>query len=331
MIRAALAMSRTSHDRVVDADFLDRLRRTVELAPGVLTEFSSPAARAVLADVEVLVTSWGCPRLDAAVLAAAPRLRAVVHAAGSVRAHVGEAAWDRGVAVSSAAAANAVPVAEYTLAVVLLAGKRVLAAADEYRRLRSRAATAVAERGGNHGATVGVLSASLVGRRVLDLLRPFDLEVLVHDPHVPDRELRALGAEPVGLLELAARSDVFSIHTPLLPETRGLVDARVLAALRDGATVVNTARGAVVDAGALTAELLSGRLSAVLDVTDPEPLPADSPLWECRNVLLTPHVAGSLGNELRRLTDCAAEEVERFAAGRPFAHPVTRTALSRTA
>ncbi|GAA0293859.1 hydroxyacid dehydrogenase [Kineococcus aurantiacus] len=331
MIRAALAMSRPSYDRVVDASFLDRLRRTVDLAPAPLTEFTSPAARAVLADVEVLVTGWGCAPLDAAAVAAAPRLRAVVHTAGTVRGHVRDAVWDRGVVVSSAAAANAVPVAEYTLAVVLLTGKGVLAAAEAYRRVRTRAATAVSERGGNLGATVGVLSASLVGRRVVELLRPFDLHVLVHDPHVPEEELRALGAEPVGLLELAARSDVFSIHTPLLPETRGLVDARVLAALRDGATVVNTARGAVVDADALAAELVSGRLNAVLDVTDPEPLPPDSPLWECRNVLLTPHVAGSLGNELRRLTTSAAEEVERFAAGLPLAHPVTRPALSRTA
>ncbi|MEZ0491002.1 hydroxyacid dehydrogenase [Kineococcus sp. TBRC 1896] len=330
MMRAALAMSPPTYDRIVDGPFLDRLHRCVDLRPGVLTEFSSPAALAALSEVDVLVTGWGCPVLDPAVVSSAPRLRAVVHAAGSVRAHVTPAVWERGIVVSSAAAQNAVPVAEFTLAVVLLAGKDVLAAAHGYRARRSRPAT-LPEGRGNFGSTVGVLSASLVGRRVLELLRPFDVEPLVHDPYVPDAELRALGAEPVGLLELAARSDVFSVHTPLLPETRGLVDARVLAALPDGATVVNTARGAVVDAAALEAELLRGRLTAVLDVTDPEPLPADSPLWDLPNVLLTPHVAGSQGNELRRLTSAAAAEVERLAAGLPLRHPVAHPSLSRTA
>ncbi|WP_432561041.1 hydroxyacid dehydrogenase [Kineococcus sp. SYSU DK003] len=330
-MRAAFAMNTTSFERVVDERLAERLQRSVDLVREPLAEFASPQARAVLADVELLVTGWGCPVLTPEVVASAPRLRAVVHAAGSVRHHVTGAVWDRGIAVSSAAAANALPVAEYTVAMVLLAGKNVLAAADAYRAQRSRAATRVSDTGGNHGATVGVLSASLVGRRVLELLRPFDLHVLVHDPFVPGDVVRALGAEPVGLAELAERSDVFSVHTPLLPETRGLVDAPLLARLRDGATLINTARGAVVDPAALTAELLSGRLNAVLDVTDPEPLPIDSPLWDLTNVLLTPHVAGSLGNELRRLTDSAAQEVERFAAGLPFAHPVAHPALSRTA
>lgn len=330
-MRAALAMSAASRDRVVDRTFLDRLRAVVDLDETLLSEFTSPRALGVLAGVDVLVTGWGCPVLDAEVLDAAPRLRAVVHAAGSVRHHVSAACWERGIQVSSAAAANAVPVAEYTLAMVLLAGKAVLPAADAFRVERARTAMRFSESVGNYRSTVGILSASLVGRRVLELLQPHDLEVLVHDPFVPDSELRALGAEPVGLVELARRSDVFSVHTPLLPETRGLVDARVLASLRDGATLVNTARGAVVDPEALTRELLSGRLRAVLDVTDPEPLPPGSPLWSCPNVLLTPHVAGSLGNEMRRLTAAAADEVERLADGLPLAHPVAHPALSRTA
>jgi phosphoglycerate dehydrogenase-like enzyme len=330
-MRAALAMSAASHDRVVDETFLRRLRAVVDLDDTLLVDFTGPAALEVLAGVDLLVTGWGCPVLDAAALDAAPRLRAVVHAAGSVRHHVTAHCWERGIQVSSAAAANAVPVAEYTLAMVMLAGKGVLRSADAFRTERTRGAVRFGEAAGNYRSSVGILSASLVGRRVLELLRPHDLEVLVHDPFVPEAELRSLGAEPVGLAELARRSDVFSVHTPLLPETRGLVDARILGLLRDGATIVNTARGAGVDAEALTAELLTGRLHAVLDVTDPEPLPAGSPLWDRPNVLLTPHVAGSLGNELRRLTASAADEVERLVAGLPLAHPVAHPALSRTA
>ncbi|MEZ0166868.1 hydroxyacid dehydrogenase [Kineococcus sp. LSe6-4] len=332
-------MSRAAHDRVVTDEFLHRLAAVADVVPGVLEEFDSVPARRTLAEIDVLVTGWGCPALSAAAVAGAPRLRAVVHTAGTVRHHVTPAVWGRDIAVSSAAAANAVPVAEYTLATVLLAGKQVLASAENYRRASSRdtftdaAAGAVVldEATGNFGRTVGILSASLVGRRVVELLRPHDLRVLVHDPYVPDAAIRALGAEPVGLPELFERSDVLSVHTPLLPETRGLVSADLLARLPDGATLINTARGAVVDNEALVVELRAGRLHAVLDVTDPEPLPAGHALWDCPNVLLTPHVAGSLGNELRRLTACAAGEVERFAAGLPFAHPVLRAALERSA
>lgn len=326
-----LAMDPGTQRRIVDDGFVQRLSEVADVRSSRLTEFSSPDALSALAETELLVTGWGCPPLTTEVLAAAPRLRAVVHTAGTVRGLVTPAVWQAGITVSSAAAANAVPVAEYTLAVVLLAGKRVLAAAEDYRAIRSRVATEVAEAGGNFGPTVGVLSASLVGRRVVQLLQAHDVHVLLHDPYVTDEEVRALGAEPVGMRELFDRSDVLTVHTPLLPETRGLVDGALLARLHDGATLVNTARGAVLDSEALTAELLSGRLHAVLDVTDPEPLPADHALWDCPNVLLTPHVAGSAGNELRRLAAAAADEVERFAAGEPFAHEVTERTLEHSA
>jgi phosphoglycerate dehydrogenase-like enzyme len=166
---------------------------------------------------------------------------------------------------------------------------------------------------------------------VVELLRPFDLEVVVADPYLDDAGAAALGVARVELDELVATSDVVSLHAPDLPETRHLLDGRRLASMRRGATVVNTARGALVDTGALTEAVLSGHVRAVLDVTDPEPLPPDSPLWDHPAVLLTPHVAGSLGTELTRMGDLATSEVERLAAGQPFDHPVRAEELSRRA
>ncbi|NEA18894.1 hydroxyacid dehydrogenase, partial [Streptomyces halstedii] len=292
-------------------------------------DFATPAARAALADAEVLVTGWGCPPLDAGVLAAAPALRAVVHTAGSIRGHVTDACWERGIEVSSAAAANALPVAEYTVAMILLSGKRVL---ERARGLRAARAPddwlATPPDVGNYGRTVGLLSASLIGRRVIELLRPYDLRVLLHDPYVSDAEAAALGVRPVTLDALFAESDVVSVHTPLLPTTTGLVSGELLARMRPDAVLLNTARGAVVDQEALVGALRRGRIRAVLDVTDPDPLPPAHPLWDCDNVLITPHLAGSQGNELRRLADLAVEEVARWAAGDGFAHPVRRERLA---
>ncbi|AYL40194.1 hydroxyacid dehydrogenase (plasmid) [Streptomyces fungicidicus] len=328
--RAALAMSPDAAAAVLDAESLTDLAALCDLAPlPVLDDLTTSRARTVLADVDLLVTGWGCPPLDADVLRAAPRLRAVVHTAGSVRGHVTDACWERGIEVSSAAAANAVPVAEYTLAMILLTGKRVLETARDYRASRTRPDWLSTPRTvGNHRRTVGVLSASLIGRRVIELLRPHDVEVLLHDPFVDEAGAAELGVRSVGLAELFRRSDTVSVHTPLLPATRGLVGRELIDTMRPDAVLINTARGAVLDQDALADAALAGRIRAVLDVTDPEVLPPGHPLWQCDNVLLTPHLAGSQGNEWRRLAGLALSEITRWASGEGFLHPVRRERLA---
>ncbi|MFD8066563.1 hydroxyacid dehydrogenase [Streptomyces parvulus] len=323
-------MSADAASAVLAPQSLAAFRRVCDLAPfPVLDDLSSARAVSVLADVELLVTGWGCPPLDADVLRAAPRLRAVVHTAGSVRGHVTDACWDRGIEVSSAAAANALPVAEYTLAMILLSGKRVLERARDYRAARTRGNWLRTSRGvGNYRRTVGILSASLIGRRVIELLRPHDIEVLLHDPYVSEAEAAGLGVEAVGLPELFARCDTVSVHTPLLPATRGLVGRELIESMPADAVLINTSRGAVVDQAALTDAVLAGRVRAVLDVTDPEALPADHPLWDCEHALITPHLAGSEGNEWRRLADLALDETTRWASGAGFLHPVRRERLA---
>lgn len=328
--RAVAAMSRSAAAAVLGPEALAALAGVCDLAPlPVHDTFATDRARDALAEAELLITGWGCPPLDAAVLAAAPRLRAVVHTAGSVRGHVTEACWERGIEVSSAAAANALPVAEYTVAMILLSGKRVLERARSFRTARRRDNWLDTSADvGNYGRTVGILSASLIGRRVIELLAPYDLRVLLHDPYVPAAEATALGVRQAGLGELFEQSDVVSVHTPLLPATRGLVSRELLASMRQDAVLVNTSRGPVVDQEALVEVLLQDRIRAVLDVTDPEILPPGHPLWECENALITPHLAGSQGNEWRRLADLAVGEVARWAAGDGFAHPVHHERLA---
>src|SRR3954447_22204352 len=169
----------------------------LSMRPDLPGRLFTPAARERLAAVasvgtdlgtaEVLLTGWGCPPVTAEVLATAPRLRAIVHAAGGVKGHVTDACWERGILVSTAADANAVPVAEYTLAMILLANKGVHRAAREYARRRG-AMDLVAELPGvgNYRRTVGIVGASRIGRCVIALLGPFDLDVLVHDPYLPE-------------------------------------------------------------------------------------------------------------------------------------------------
>jgi phosphoglycerate dehydrogenase-like enzyme len=330
---AVLAMSPVLTQGMLTPAHLERLRASCELPdPQPLARFDEPRADDLLARAEILLTGWGSPPIDAAVLERAPQLRAIAHAAGSVKNHVAPACFERGVRVSSAAAVNALPVAEYALAAILFANKRVFRLQRRYAEVRGfRLWPGEFPDLGNHGKVIGIVGASRVGRRLIELLRPFDFRVLVCDPYLDPGEAENLGVELVELDALLERADVVSLHAPSLPETRHMLDAGRLARLRDGAILINTARGALVDGEALVRELVSGRIDAVIDTTEPEVLPADSPLYDLPNVFLTPHVAGAMGAETRRLVELALDEIERFVRGEVLHHEVRREDLERIA
>ncbi|OAH13666.1 hydroxyacid dehydrogenase [Streptomyces jeddahensis] len=330
--RAVFAMDPVHLPLLFPPPLMARLQELAELDTDVVVQdFTEPSAAAALAGAEVLITGWGCPHLDEEVLAAAPQLHTVLHAAGSVRSLVGEALWADGVTICSAVKGNALPVAEYTLAMILLAGKDAFAHRERYRGTHAYPSPAETAHTGNLGRRVGVIGASRVGRRLLQLLQPLDLTVALYDPYVDAGEAAALGAELLSLEELLRSSDIISLHAPDIPETYRMLDHDRLALIRDGGVLINTSRGALVDPVALTDELVSGRLSAVLDVTEPEPLPTASPLYALPNVFLTPHIAGSLGNELERLGRIVVEELERLVAGLPPAHEVRHADLAHVA
>ncbi len=323
---ALVVMSRESFEGHFDAARLARLTDLVTLGDPVWTDdLDSSAVRARLADVEVMLTSWGAPRLTPERLDAAPALRAVLHCAGSVRGLVGDDVWRRGIRITSAADTNAIPVAQYTLAAIIFAGKKVpFLAADE--RLAYEGWGRVRGYGdlSNFAQTVGIVGFSRIGRKVVDLLKVLDgTTCLVSDPHADPAEVAAAGATLVELVDLLPRVDVLSLHAPELQQTRHLIGADQLRLLPDHATVINTARGSLIDSAALAAECACGRLFAILDVTDPEPLPASSPLRRLAHVMVTPHVAGSLGSEIGRLAEHTIDELARWIKRQPLRGEVT--------
>ncbi|MEU9367629.1 hydroxyacid dehydrogenase [Streptomyces avermitilis] len=299
---------------------------TIEPPPCSAAELSAD----MLASVDVLVTGWGAPRLTAELLDSAPRLALVLYAAGSVRPLVTEESWARGVRVTSAGTLIADKVADFALSQILYAlkhGWRYVLTARH-----ARAAAVRHTELGTAGATVGLVSLGATGRATARLLTRHGVRVLAHDPYVSVADARALGVEPTTLDSVFAESDVVSLHAPLLDETRAMVDARLLRSMRPDATLVNTARGGLVDESALVT-VLGERpdLFAVLDVTDPEPPRPGSPLFELDNVVVTPHLAGSLGPERRLLGRAMAEDLARFVAGRPLRHEVAAAAMEHAA
>ncbi|GAA2879738.1 hydroxyacid dehydrogenase [Streptosporangium fragile] len=314
------------------------LRVLVSVPPGLRGQFfPDPAPLLALGEVtflddhrdlpgalpgtEVLVTSWGVPPLDAALLDRAPGLRLVTHTGASVKPFVTGELWARKIQVTQAGAGMARSVAEVALAFTMA----LLHQVHRFdHALRSGVAWAEAERAPlRHeilGCPVGVIGASRTGRAYIDLVRALGAEVRVADPYLE-------GA--LGLDELLATSRIVAVHAPALPETRHLLGARELALMPDGAGLVNTARSWLVDEAALLAELRAGRLDAAIDVFDEEPLPADHPFRSLPNVLLTPHQAAGTAQGRRRQGEVVVAEIARLAAGLPLEHAVTEDMLRR--
>ncbi|WP_214321233.1 hydroxyacid dehydrogenase [Nonomuraea sediminis] len=317
MIKALLVMEERRRADVYPAHVLERLADLVEWQAPAMTREQLAADPRVLSEVEILLSGWGAPVLDAGLLGHAPRLRAVLVAAGSVHPLTTPDFWARGIPIVSAASANAIPVAEFTLAQILLALKQFHRISREIKELgRYPDEVHVA---GAYRSRVGLLGLGEIGRRVASQLRAFDLEVVAYDPHAPAR----LGIPLLPLAELFETCEVVSVHAPLLPETTGLVDGPLVARLSAGATLINTARGAVLDEPSVV-EVLRGRpdLTAVLDVTWPEPPEPGSPLYGLPNAVLTPHLAGAMGAERGRMGELVLAEVAHLAAGEPLRHAV---------
>jgi phosphoglycerate dehydrogenase-like enzyme len=329
-LRGLYILDREAFDLVYGPDEQRDIASLVDIIAPLQTRQAVQADRSILADVEVIFSGWGAPVMDEAFLSATPKLRAVFYGAGSVRSFVTEAFWKREILLTTAATANAVPVSEYTLAAILFSLKHGWKYARQVREKKTFPARDRVP--GCYDSTVGLISLGLIGRLVVERLRPFDLRVLAYDPYVDIEYARQQEVELVLLGELFRRSDVVSLHAPHLKETEGLITGAHLASMKPGATFINTARGAIVCEPEMI-EVLRQRpdLQAILDVTDPEPPAPDSPLYTLPNVVLTPHIAGSMDDECRRMGRYMVEELRRYLAGKPLRWQVTPEAAKRRA
>lgn len=323
-MKAAFIGSPEQIARVYGKGRREELEALAEFAPIVL----SPDDDA-LCDVEVLFSTWGMPLLTPEQLDRMPKLQAMFYAAGAVFGFA-EPLLERDIKVISAWHANAVPVAEFTLAQILLACKGYFQNIAATRDLKCN-------RGAPHGPgvfgeTIALLGAGAIGTKLIELLRPFNLKIVVYDPFMSFEKATELGVEKVLLDEAFQRGFVVSNHLANKPETWGLITGELLASMREGATFINTGRGRTVDHEALASVLAERKdMVALLDVTWPEPLPPDSPLYALANVHLSAHIAGSLGDEVVRMADYMIEEFQRYLKGEPLRYEVTKENYARMA
>lgn len=307
------------------ADFSDEIYSSKDL--------DDPALAGLFARTRVIFSSWGMPALtEKQIEAHFPNLEAVYYAAGTVQ-YFARPFLKRGVRVFSAWAANGVPVVEFTVAQIVLAGKGYFQSLRRYRERDRKAAFAYTmSLPCNYNIRVGILGAGVIGREVMARLKAYQYEVLAYDPYVSDEVLSSLGAKRASLEEIFSTCQIISNHVANLPATVGMIDGKLLHSMLPNAAFINTGRGAqVVESELIAALKACPDRTALLDVTCPEPPQEGSEFYTLPNVFLTPHIAGSQNNEWARMALYMVEEFERTEDHLPVRYEVTEKMLETMA
>ncbi len=307
----------------------------LEFCPAVIREDNLEENREFLKDVKYGFSTWGMTVLtEEQIRDYFPKLECVFYAAGSVQ-YFGRPFLNCGIRVFSAWKANGIPVAEFTLAQILLANKgyfQSLKKVKDHPGCFDEAARYCDTFGGNYGKRVGIIGVGVIGRYLIGLLKNFCLEVVVFDPFLSDEDAASLGVKKCSLEEIFSTCSVISNHLANNEQTKGMLCGRLFDLMADNATFINTGRGAqVVEADLIRALKEHPNRTALLDVTDPEPSLPDSPFYTMDNVFITPHRAGSVEDEVRRMAEFMVEDYRRVLRGEPSPNEVTLEMLKTMA
>lgn len=329
MVKGLYVMSPDLFDAVYTPETRKHIQSLIEIEDEVVDLTTMPADD----QVEVLLGGWGMQELTEEVLDKLPNLKVIFYAAGTMKGIVTDGVWKRGIRITTANQANAQPVAEFALGQILIAMKNTYALARQVKENQGYLIGPMRDDiTGLYQTTVGITSLSAIGKQVIQLLKPFDVNIQVYDPYGTEEVADQLGVSLVSLETLFASSDVVTIHTALLPDTEKMVNKDLLASMKQNTTLINTARGGLIDEEALVAVLKDRTdLTAVLDVTNPEPPEKGSVMYDLDNIVLTPHIAGSAGAERKRLGDAMAGEIAQYLEKDQLSFEVTEDMFNKMA
>ena len=285
-----------------------------------------------LATADAMITTWDSPAFDDELLRIAPKLRVIAHCGGEVKKRFGGSLLDQ-LTITTAPEPMARATAELGAALILYCGRGV----DRYREALRKPSQRIYEQVHVHGTPefligreLGMLGFGRIGRTIVDLLRGFNLSWRVYDPYAARASVRDHRIEFVSLQALLRKSTLLVLTAALTDETRGILNRKNLSRLPDGATIINVARGGLLDLDALTREVRTGRLRCAIDVTDPvEPLPARHPLRRLPGAIVTPHVGGGSEKARHEMADDLIDDLERFFRGKAVKNRVTSSMLAR--
>lgn len=318
---------------VYDSMTLFELQKLTGIETKIYTKADVLCKPALFSSVEIIFSTWGMPEFtEEEIKSCFPSLKCVFYGAGTVQ-KFARPFLNCGVKVFSAWAANAVPVAEMTVAQIILANKGYFLTGRLYHTQGNRAARdAFKKCNGNYGETVGIIGAGMIGRLVIQMLKQYKLKVIVFDPFLSDEKTGELGVEKCKLTDLFERAFVVSNHLANNAQTQGMLHYDHFCRMRENAVFINTGRGAQVVEDDLV-RILRERpdLTALLDVTYPEPPVEGHPFYTLPNCLLTPHIAGSAGDEVARMGEYMLEEYRKYLSGEECRYEVTQKMLETMA
>lgn len=324
-MKIAMLLSRINQAKILNQKTIRLFSEQAEISWNETDENDPETIQKVIKDADVAVTSWGTPKLTEDILNEAPNLKLILHAAGSIKTFITDAVYARDIRVVSSAKILSYGVSETALGFTISAAKN-------FYYLNSLTHSGAWEPVGVtdlFDITIGIVGFGYAGRHYAELLQNFEVNIIVFDPGVSAEEITSVGAKKVEIEDVFAQSDIISIHAPELPSTYHMINAENIAAMKDGAILINTARGSLVDEKALSDALSKGKLKcACIDVTDPEPPIVSSPLRKLSNCILTPHIAGQANNGLKRIGLHCYRQMIRYQNGEDMEGEVTKDMLT---
>ncbi len=337
-IRVVSLLPSTGYAEVMTPEAEHRLRSFATLIKQEQDAPPPPAQMGeLLKDADACLTGWRV-HIPESALEGAERLKIIGHLAGSVRRAIPATVYDKGIVVTHAAPVIAKSVGEMALGLII-AGLRCLVEHDiAFKQLGTRGddRLSYATNRGLHGSRIGIIGASMTGRELIKLLHAFgdEVEICVYDPYLSDYAAGALGVHKLELTQLLSSSDVVSLHAPATEQTYHMMGANELRLLKDGALLVNTARGTLINHEALLAELKTGRIKAALDVyleTLAVEQIAVSEYRKLTNVIITPGRAGPSAQLRQQLGTAIVDEFARFFTGLPPRYQITADRMASMA
>lgn len=329
---ALLGSDKDKFNLVFSQDVINELEKRGELSCELINRENLEKHKDFLSECEAVFSTWGMLQLsEDEIKKYMPGLRCVFYAAGSVQGFA-QPFLKCGVKVFSAFAANAVPVIEYTVSQILLASKGFYQGSKRYRIAFPSAVAHTQKCKGNFGIKVGLIGLGTIGSGVAEKLKDYDIEVLAYDPFCSEEKAEALGVRLTDLETIFGECLVVSNHLANKKELKNIFTDKYFRLMQRHSTFINTGRGDQVDEWALAKNLiLHPSRTAVLDVLKREKNPHINPLFWCPNAIITPHIAGSIGNETHRMAYYMTDEFDRFFSGAETKYEITEEMLKTMA
>lgn len=318
--------------RVYSEDIKQRIRERGELPDFIVGKGDLKKREDYLRDVEIIFSTWGMPSLsEDEIKRYFPKLKAVLYAAGTVQKFASDF-LEQGVKVSSAWKANAVPVAEFTFAQIILAQKGYFQASAKVKKNQAAAYLHHYRQPGNYKTKIGIIGAGAIGSLVCEKLKTLECEVYVYDPFLSEERAKELGVSLADLETVFSSCDVISNHLANKKELTGVLNYSLFSKMKPRATFINTGRGdQVVEKDLARAMREERSRTALLDVTSSDIITRANPMTRQKNIIQSPHIAGSSGHEVWRMAEYMIEEYDRLKNGEPLKHEVTINMLATMA